>query len=280
MRKLILLSAFAVAAPALAKSPAVPVQVAGQSHFVTLDGAQNFRDVGGYRTAGGRVVKAGVLYRSGTLGRLTSTGQTGFEGLHSAAIIDLRTTEERSHDANATWLRARPGYWARDYDLSLGDLGKAFGDPKNLTADRVRAAMTSAYRTMYKEQAASYRVLFARLGEGRGPVVLNCTAGKDRTGIGTALVLSALGVPYPVVREDFLLSNGAINQNMLRSTTSSTLGSLPPEIAAPLMGVEAQYLDATFDQIRRDYGSVEGFLAKELGVGPRQLAQLRRRMLS
>jgi protein-tyrosine phosphatase len=277
MRNLILLSALAVAPPALAKAPAAPAPAA--SSFRALEGAQNFRDAGGYRTASGRVVKSGVLYRSGTLARLTPAGEAAFERLRTASIIDLRTTEERSHDANGTWLRARPGYWARDYSMSLGDLGRVFGDSKNLTPDRVRAAMTQAYRTTVFEQKDSYRVLFAKLIEGKGPVVLNCTAGKDRTGVGTALVLTALGVPYPAVRRDFLLSNAAVNPALLRSGQGSPLGALPPEVAATLAGVDGQYLDATFDQIRRDYGSVNGYLAKELGVGPRQVAQLRQRML-
>ncbi|MBW8786042.1 MAG: tyrosine-protein phosphatase, partial [Novosphingobium sp.] len=95
-------------------------------------------------------------------------------------------------------------------------------------------------------------------------------------GVGVALVLTALGVPYATVRDDFLLSNRAAAQN----ATSGPLASLPPESARLLAGVDGSYLDAAFDQIRRDYGSVDAYLRRELGVGPAQRAALRRRMLA
>lgn len=259
--------------------PLTPLHAESVARFVRIEGAQNFRDVGGYRTREGRTVRHGLLFRSGTLGGLSAEGQDRLARLRPVAIVDLRTTQERSHDLNASWLRARPGYWSRDYGMSLGEMGRMLGDPSKLTADRMRAMMTGAYRTMYKEQAPAYRVLFSRLIEGRGPVVLNCTAGKDRTGIGTALVLTALGVPYETVRQDFLLSNAGIDPARLAGTISSPLASLPPEVIAPLLGVEGPYLDAAFDQIQKDYGSVEAFLARELAIGPREIARLRRRML-
>ena len=148
--------------------------------------------------------------------------------------------------------------------------------------------MAQGYRTMPKALAPSYRELFARLIAGRGATVVNCTAGKDRTGIGAALVLTALGVPYGTVREDFLLSNRAIAAQFSRSPgaggidarSAAGFAALPLDVAALLAGVDGPYLDAAFDQIRQDYGTVEGYLAKELGLGPRKIALLRRRMLS
>ncbi|MEO5587306.1 MAG: tyrosine-protein phosphatase [Novosphingobium sp.] len=279
MRAAVAVAMLAAGPSVLAEAPRSVAVAPAQARFVALDGAQNFRDIGGYRTASGRMVRHGVLYRSGTLGRLTSAGQAQFERLRTAAVVDLRTTDERSRDTNAVWLRARPGYWARDYGISKGDLNSAFGDRSKLSAPGVRAMMTHAYRTMAKEQTPSYRVLFARLLDTNRPVVLNCTAGKDRTGIGAALVLTALGVPYDAVRRDFLLSNAGIDPAVLQRHLSPPLNTLPAEIIAPLLGVEGPYLDAAFDQFRRDYGSVEGFMAKELGVGPREIVRLRRRML-
>lgn len=258
------------------------------SRFVLLEGGRNFRDLGGYRTADGHAVKKGVMYRSGSLGSLTPKGQADLAHLHLGAIIDLRTTEERSHDGNDLKAAFGPAYWTRDYGMSLGDMSKAgarsmFGDPAKLTADAMRSMMANAYRTMPREQAPSYREMFARLVAGKEPLVVNCTAGKDRTGIASALVLTALGVPYETVREDFLLSNGAPGMDTLQSALSggaaSPLAKLPADVVAPLVGVEGIYLDNAFDQMRKDYGSVDGFLEKELGVGPREIAVLRKRML-
>jgi protein-tyrosine phosphatase len=256
------------------------VRAESATRFISLDGAQNFRDVGGYRTASGRMVKRGRLYRSGTLGGLTPAGQARFNSLHSVAIIDLRNTSERTSDQVAAWLKSRRGYWTRDYGRSQGDLGRTLGDTSGFTTARMRAMMTGAYRRMYKEQAPAFRVLFTQLLSAHGAVVVNCTAGKDRTGIAIALVLTALGVPYATVREDFLLSNAGIDPARLAGTLNGPFAKLPPDVVAPMLGVDGEYLDAAFDQIRKDHGSIEAFLEQELGVGPSEIAQLRRRMLT
>ena len=285
IRPMLLLSAFALAAPALAEAPA-PAQVAAQapaqtydSRFILLDGGRNFRDLGGLRTADGHAVKRGLFYRGGPFGSLTDKGKADFERLHITRIVDLRTTEERSRDLYSQKAVFGDAYWTRDYTMSMGDMRSMFSDPSKLTGDNMRAMMTVGYRTMPKEQAPSYRELFASLVAGKGPVALNCTAGKDRTGIGTALVLTALGVPYETVRQDYLLSNGAPGMNTLAAGISPMLAKLPADVTAPLIGVDGAYLDAAFDQMRKDYGSVEGFMQTELGVGPKEIAAMRARML-
>jgi protein-tyrosine phosphatase len=265
--------------PAWAKAPHTAAQQAHE-RFILIDGGRNFRDAGGYRTDDGHRVKWGQFYRSGSLGSLTPQGMHQIDQLHVAAIVDLRSTQERARDLT-NWLRmSGHGYWTRDYGISQGDMAAFFADPVHRSADGVRGMMMQAYRSLPREQAGSYRELFARLTSvHRGAVVVNCTAGKDRTGIATALVLTALGVPYQTVREDFLLSNGAPGMGSLQQSLSGPIAALPPEAAAPLVGVDGAYLDAAFDQMRKDYGSVEGYLSTELGVGPRDLATLRRRML-
>jgi protein-tyrosine phosphatase len=286
IRSVLLLSAFALAAPAFAEAP-VPAPVAVHDHaqsydsrFILLEGGRNFRDLGGLRTADGHAVKPGLFYRGGPLGSLTDKGRADFARLHVTRIVDLRTTEERSHDAYSQKDAYGDAYWSRDYGMSMGNMGAMFSDPSKLTAENMRTMMTMAYRTMPKEQAPAYRELFASLVAGKGPVVVNCTAGKDRTGIATALVLTALGVPYETVRADFLLSNGAPGMNTLGSSISPMLARLPADVTAPLIGVDGVYLDTAFAQLRHDYGSVDGFMEKELGVGPREREQLRRRMLA
>ena len=265
------------AAPAATSAVA---EQAGQSRFILLEGGRNFRDVGGYRTADGHSVKPGVMYRSGSLGSLAPQGQATFSALKVASIIDLRTTEERSHDTTDFLTTSAPGYWARDYGMSRGDMAKAFSSSGRPTAESMKAMMTQAYRTLPKEQAPSYRVMFARLVEGKQPLVVNCTAGKDRTGIATALVLTALGVPYETVKQDFLLSNNAPGMDTLAGALPGPLAKLPPEVLKPLAGVDGEYLDTAFSQLRQDYGSVESYMEKELGVGPDEVATLRRNMLT
>lgn len=271
------------AMPAFAADAGPVTQVASAAdtsdRFIVLEGGRNFRDVGGYRTADGHVVKRGVMYRSGSLGNLARSAQKRVADLHLAAIIDLRSTEERSHDALDLRSTFGGAYWARDYGMSKGDMGAVFGNRENLTADGMRALMTGVYGRLAKEQIPAYREMFARLIVGYQPLVVNCTAGKDRTGIAAALVLTALGVPYETVREDFLLSNNAPGMDTLQSHMPGPLAQLPPEVVAPLIGVEGAYLDAAFAEITQEYGSINGFLRKELGVGPREITVLRQRML-
>jgi protein-tyrosine phosphatase len=272
------LSILTFAGPALADAPAPAAVQAAKERFTLLEGGRNFRDIGGYRTADGHRVKWNVMYRSGSLGSLTPAGQAELAKLHIASEIDLRTTEERSRDSFDI-KGAVPGYWTRDYGMSMGNTGSLFADPSKITADAVRAMMGQVYKTLPREQAPAYRELFVRLQTGTGPLVLNCTAGKDRTGVGTALVLTALGVPYDVVRQDFLLSNGAPGMTSLQGAIAGPLAKLRPEVVAPLIGVDGSYLDTAFAQMKADYGSVENYMHQELGVGPQQIAVLKARML-
>jgi protein-tyrosine phosphatase len=225
-----------------------------------------------------------ALYRSGSMANLSPAAISRFGQLGVTAIIDLRSTDERRRDPS-NWQQAGSfGYWARDYGLGgsgQNSMASYFADPAHRTAAAVRAMMAGSYRTLAMQQAPSYRELFARLAAPhKGALVVNCTAGKDRTGIASALVLTALGVPYDIVRQDFLLSNNALGMGTLQKDLSSPLAALPPEVVAPLIGVEGEYIDNTFDQLKKDYGSVEGFLQKELGVGPRQIAALRHNLLT
>lgn len=278
---LALLGALFLAPPVLADAP--PAIEAGNPRHerqILVEGARNFRDVGGYRTADGRTVRWGALYRSGSLGGLTSRGMSQIDALGIGAIIDLRTTHERQLDRNNWLALSDHGYWRRDYGHSLGDLKSHFGEGAEITVETTRAMMLGAYGRLAREQAEAYRELFARLaGPDRRAVVVNCTAGKDRTGIAAALVLTAIGVPYETVREDFLLSNGAPGMDTLQAALSGPLAALPPEVAQPIIGVEPEYLDVAFSAMRRDYGSVEAYLRQELGVGPAEVAAIRRRLL-
>lgn len=273
--------ALAVPFPAVAKQAAPDASIQHE-RFIPVEGGRNFRDVGGYRTADGRTVRWGRLYRAGSLGNLTVNGMTTVRGLGIRSIVDLRMTEERQRDMS-NWLpRSGMGYYTRDYSLGGNASALAGGRPDTsaITADGIGALMLSGYRTMPKELAPQYRELFARLiAPGKGAVVVNCTAGKDRTGIASALVLTALGVPYATVRQDFLLSNDAPGMNSLQASLSPQFAALPKDVVRRMIGVDGEWLDAAFAQIMQDYGSVDAFLQKELGVGPREKAALRRRLL-
>ena len=115
--------------------------------------------------------------------------------------------------------------------------------------------------------------LFALLLEDRTPLVIHCTAGKDRTGFACALILHALGVPDDLIAEDYLLTNRFYR----RDPTASS--DLPEDVRQVLASVQASFLAAGFDAISTDYGDLESYLSDGLGLGVAERARLQARYL-
>ena len=121
--RLIPLAALLLGPPLLAESPVVaPAATTADSRFIQIDGGHNFRDLGGYRTAGGRTVRRGVFYRSASMASLTPQGMVQLQALRIGSIVDLRSTQERRADTS-NWLAVSgQGYWTRDYSLEFDRL--------------------------------------------------------------------------------------------------------------------------------------------------------------
>ena len=124
-----------------------------------------------------------------------------------------------------------------------------------------------------RQNTPSFRALFALLLEDRAPLVIHCTAGKDRTGFACALILHSLGVPDEVISEDYLLTNRFYR----RDPTASS--DLPEEVRQVLASVEASFLAAGFDAITAEYGGLDNYLSDALGLGGRERATLQARYL-
>jgi protein-tyrosine phosphatase len=125
-----------------------------------------------------------------------------------------------------------------------------------------------------------YRPLFQKLVHlpDTSALVYHCSAGKDRTGIGTAFVLYALGVPMETIMQDYVATNTyrkGENERMIRQLAASM--NISEQVAADMASAKEQYLRTTFESIGRQYGSVDRFLKKELGVGKKQKKQLQKK---
>ena len=118
-----------------------------------------------------------------------------------------------------------------------------------------------------------FRALFAHLLEDRAPLVIHCTAGKDRTGFACALILHTLGVSGDVIAEDYLLTN----QYYRRDPNNGS--ELPEDVKNVLGTVRASFLDAAFEAIDTDYGDLETYLRDGLGLGRPERASLEARYL-
>ena len=133
--------------------------------------------------------------------------------------------------------------------------------------------MRDSYRSYVQQNTSRFRALFAHLMEDRAPLVIHCTAGKDRTGFACALILHALGVPDDVISEDYLLTNRFYRRD------PSASSDLPDDVKHVLGSVQASFLAAAFEAIDADYGNLENYLREGLGLGAADRARLEARYL-
>jgi protein-tyrosine phosphatase len=246
-----------------------------------LPSGHNFRDIGGYPTEHGRSVKWRQVFRSGYMSKIAGEDAAQLHKLGIDTICDLRANDERSerptlwHEGTAT------DFWARDHEFSAGSLAELATRP-DLKIEHSRDSMCEIYRVLPYEQKGSYSELLGRIARGRIPILFNCSAGKDRTGLATALILSILGVPREVIVEDYLLSNAAVDgliAFMKSSPKYRALATTRLDLAMPMLRVEADYLDISFDVIENDHGSVERYLADALGIGLKEQEAIRANLL-
>ncbi|WP_022682407.1 tyrosine-protein phosphatase [Sphingobium bisphenolivorans] len=232
-----------------------------------LEGGFNLRDFGGHGTADGRRVRRGMLYRSGTMALLTEADAALLQSLGIRAICDFRRPNERTAEPTR-WHGAEVDYFCRDYVETSGVLGEVLKSD-DATAEDMRQAMIALYRAIPVDHAASYRAMFAQILAGRVPILINCSAGKDRTGFGAALILTALGVTRETILQDYLLTNVHADWNWLltqRDTRISRAWRRRPDMLEPLLKVDPAYLDSLFATLDKSHGGMDGYLTDALGV--------------
>ena len=252
--------------------------------LLAFDNVLNFRDFGGYDTPHGKIAR-GKLYRSANFAEATDADIAKLEALGVRFLVDLRRPMERTTDPNK-W----PGENVR---AIVNDECAAEGLPPHLIAlmqsDLSPASVREYMLSIYREFASDprhvhlYRSWFEELGQG-GAGVIHCAAGKDRTGLGCALTLFALGVDEDTVFADYAYTNVAMDIDKrlpgIKARMEERLArELDPESLRPMLGVEPAYLHTALDAINARYGSADAYLTDVLGVDENAREKLRRNLL-
>jgi protein-tyrosine phosphatase len=244
---------------------------------LALEQGSNFRDLGGYPAAGGKHVRWGRIFRSGATAMLTDADVASIKALGLSNLIDLRSSEER---VLAPTRLDGVRYAAVGYSMAS----------LSTTSSAIPADSSGVYRQFPILLAPQMRVVFQTLLAREGPVAYNCSAGQDRTGFATALVLTALGVPRDVIFADYHLSTTyrrpqfempRIDPAAHHGNAAATLFAgyqKDPRFLTPQPLFDAQQrplLETALKEIEGRWGSVEAYLDKELGVRPAEIAKLR-----
>src|SRR3954447_14439180 len=216
-----------------------------QLRHLGLQGASNFRDLGGYASSDGRHVRWRQLFRSNHLGQLTESDIATVRKLGVRTAFDFRGRDERM-----TGLCAVDEITVHSVPIepSVVPALRARVVAGRLTADDALDLMRESYRNYVRSHTPRFRVLFDHLLQDQAPLVIHCTAGKDRTGLACALMLHALDVPNDVILEDYLFTN----QLYRRETAAHP--DLPGEVVQAIGTVQASFLAAAFDTMCQDFG--------------------------
>jgi len=269
-----------------------PVTAGEHSRAVPLDGQANFRDIGGYATADGRTVRWGEVYRSGRLDDLSESDVARLDSLGIRTVLNFLTPAEIEHD----------GPDRLPDDVQEIPLPIVSGNAEALTGVVYEARRTGNFsllpptinpeihQLLIKEATAEYAALLrAAADPANRPLVLHCSHGIHRTGTASAILLSALGVPWETVREDYLLSNvyraeeieGRLGQ--LREMAAASQGVAPEDVdmagANAFFVLEGSYIDASLDEAVARYGSMDDYIRSGLGITDEEVAQLRGTLL-
>jgi len=261
--------------------------------LIELATLPNLRDVGGWPTADGRIVRRGMVFRSTALHSLSDDDSEHLQSLNITTIYDLRTAKERTEAPDVPI--------GEQANLSLDVLADAdkdipaklhevLVDPAVVAQMNIELAggkavghMSESYRHYVTLPSAirSYRrMVDGLLGQDSAALLIHCTTGKDRTGWATAVLLSALGVAREDIYREYLLTNDHLLPTFDGLFAKFEQAGGDPDLLRPLLGVDARYLDQSFAEAERVWGGMDGYLTGCLGLDDQARGTLRDRFLA
>ncbi|MBC1918182.1 tyrosine-protein phosphatase [Listeria booriae] len=249
---------------------------------IPLEGCFNFRDLGGYVNTAGKTVKWGKLYRSSLLTNITEKDKDTLEKLGVSWICDLRSTSE---------IAAKP----TPALAHIKNRHIPIGTAKNESTESQKIDIPDDHRVYEPLMGESYRV-FVQSKDGfreifndiiekeEVPFLFHCTAGKDRTGVLGALLLKLLDIPENTILADYELTNQYADNILgemqgLVNAFSNSEKKIDLENFRPMAEARPAYLEIAFDEMQKEYGSVDAYLEKGIGITPSEKAKFQTMML-
>lgn len=247
-----------------------PADAETPGRHIALEGAVNFRDLGGYETTDGRRVRWRTLFRADGLSGLTQTDRGVIRQLGIATVVDLRTSAEL--EGGRFPVEEIP------VDFHHVPLLDTVPDPDSF--DLTPGMLAAQYETIAADAAPQIgRILGLVASEETHPVIIHCTAGKDRTGVLVAVLLGVLGVPDETIVEDYALSAGAMAHLRAKLIERHPEGREVIERADGVFSAAPANITNLLEVLRTRYGSITAY-ARAAGAGPDVVAALRSVLLT
>ena len=248
-----------------------------------MEAINNFRDFGGYKTQNGAHLKKGLLYRSGDLSKATDADLDYLSSLGIKTICDLRSEHERQRQPDRI-PEAKPFTFFNIpmrpiVDYHARSLHRLF----SLMFGRERRMdyIAESYKA-YREYAVNYipqlKALFQRISQPENlPVLIHCSAGKDRTGVVSSLIQLVLGVSVETAMDDYLKTNGlldAYTEEIFRRLSKLAYFGVPWKMYAPLFDARSDYLNAALVQVKEEFGAIDEWFRRGLGFSKKEQVAL------
>ncbi|MBC2102382.1 tyrosine-protein phosphatase [Listeria marthii] len=246
-----------------------------------LESVFNFRDMGGYESENGKHVKWGKLYRSSNLVNINEADAALLQKLHIKWICDLRSSSE---------VKAQPTPAIEGVLNKHIPIGTAKNEETKLpvTDDKTiyEPLMGESYR-VFVQSVEGFKEIFTEVLEDTKaglPFVFHCTAGKDRTGVLGALLLTLLDVPEKTIFDDYAITN-RYQDDILKemggivALFAGGAEKIDLETFRPMAEARPEYLEIAFDEMKKQYGSVADYLEKGIGITASEKAAFQKEML-
>jgi protein-tyrosine phosphatase len=246
---------------------------------LNIENSPNFRTLSGITNNEGKKIKEAIVYRSGNFSKLSDSDIKIFNSLNINTIVDFRNDDEINKDPDfipqGQKIVTKRAVIGSINPKGMSRFMQVLMNPKFKKED-VDSLMIDANKN-FVESVRDFKPFFEALSEENSVVLFHCSAGKDRTGLASSLLLHILDMSKETIFEDYLKSNEAVSK--INFEKYNQIG-VPAERMALLMGVKASYLESAWNSITKKYGSIDNMLLIEFGIDAKTKQRIKDKYLT